>query len=120
MKSSRKLYAMKYMRIEDIVKGDAIENILREIYILKELFYFPLLVNLAFCFHDARHLYLGLDLMLGGDLSFHMSHGRRASEDMIRFWMAELAVALHYLHKRGIIHRDIKPQNLLLDADGGS
>lgn len=63
------------------------------------------------------HRYLVVDLMSGGDLRFHISR-KTFTEDAVKFWIAELGCALRYIHGQGIIHRDVKPDNVLLDADG--
>jgi len=52
-----------------------------------------------------------LDLMLGGDLRFHLDRMGCMKEDVVRFYIVELSLALQYLHKRRIVHRDLKPDN---------
>lgn len=59
-----------------------------------------------------------IDLMLGGDLRFHLERSGNMKEDIVRFYVAELACALDYLHNLQIVHRDIKPDNVLLDEKG--
>lgn len=55
--------------------------------------------------------------MSGGDLRFHISR-KTFTEEAVRFWIAELGCAIRYIHGQNIIHRDIKPDNVLLDGEG--
>jgi serum/glucocorticoid-regulated kinase 2 len=75
-------------------------------------------MKLHYAFQSPDKLYLVLDYCPGGELFFHLSRFRRFPERVARFYAAELLLALGHLHKRGIIYRDLKPENVLLDADG--
>ncbi|KAI5807919.1 kinase-like domain-containing protein [Peziza echinospora] len=109
-------FALKYIRKDEIVRSESVRNIIRERRMLEHLNH-PFLCNLRYSFQDIEYLYIVVDLMNGGDLRFHISR-KTFTEDTVKFWMAELACAILYIHGRGIVHRDVKPDNILLDHDG--
>ena len=74
------------------------------------------IVNAHYAFQDSENLYLVMDLLLGGDLRFHLARQRRFSERQTKFFCACLIQALETVHS--IIHRDIKPENLVFDERG--
>ncbi|XP_017043153.1 citron rho-interacting kinase isoform X2 [Drosophila ficusphila] len=76
------------------------------------------LINLQYAFQDNDNLYLVMEYMPGGDLLSLMSRHGPFDEDLARFYLAELTVALHTLHQMGYVHRDIKPENILIDRFG--
>ncbi|XP_067255589.1 serine/threonine-protein kinase 32B-like isoform X2 [Chanodichthys erythropterus] len=71
-----------------------------------------------FSFQDEEDLFMVVDLLLGGDLRFHLQQNVHFKEETVKLYMCELALALCYLQREHIIHRDIKPDNILLDEHG--
>lgn len=108
---------MKVMDKAQILEERMVDQVINERLMMAALQY-PLTVNLRFAAQDQYDLFLVVDLMLGGDLRYHMKSGRIFDPERVRFYAAQAALAINYLHKTGYIHRDVKPDNLLLDGDG--
>ena len=85
---------------------------------IMELIAHPFVLQLRSAFQSPTKLYLVTDYCPGGELFFHLKRMRRFSEGMLRFYSAEISLALHHIHTRGVIYRDMKPENVLLDARG--
>ncbi|KAG6862035.1 hypothetical protein C0995_008223 [Termitomyces sp. Mi166 len=116
-KRTKKLYALKYIDKSRCVRQKAVANIIQERRLLEEIDH-PFVCNLRYAFQDDANCFFVLDLMLGGDLRFHLERLGHIPEEVVKFWVAELSCGLEYLHRQRIIHRDIKPDNILLDAMG--
>ncbi|CAB0031598.1 unnamed protein product, partial [Trichogramma brassicae] len=110
------MYAMKYVRKGECAERGALKNVAREVEILSRLEH-PCLVNLWFSFQDEEDLFMVSDLLLGGDLRYHLQQDVQFSEESVTLFIAEVALALDYLQKNRIVHRDIKPDNILLDEE---
>lgn len=78
----------------------------------------PFIVKLHYAFQTPEKLYFVIDFLNGGELFWHLRKEHRFSEDRTRFYAAEIVLALECLHKNGVIYRDLKPENVLLDKDG--
>ena len=78
----------------------------------------PFIVNMHFAFQDFSKLYLVMDLLSGGDLRYHIAKKKTFTEQETKFFIANLILSLEYIHNQKIIHRDVKPENLVLDSNG--
>jgi len=78
----------------------------------------PFIVRLQYAFQTEGKLYLVLDFLRGGDLFGRLAKEIMFTEEDVKFYMAEIVLALDHLHSLGIIYRDLKPENILLDYDG--
>ena len=78
----------------------------------------PFIVNMYFAFQDFYNLYLVLDLLTGGDLRYHIAYKKTFNESETKFFIANMILALEYIHSKNILHRDIKPENLVLEKSG--
>ncbi|OQV19729.1 Serine/threonine-protein kinase Sgk3 [Hypsibius exemplaris] len=117
-KTEDKVYAVKVLQKQQIRKNNEIRHIMSERNILRKNIQHPFLVGLHYSFQTQDKLYFVLDYVNGGELFHHLQRERYFSEPRARFYSAEIACALGYLHTMGIIYRDLKPENLLLDSEG--
>ncbi|PLW45858.1 hypothetical protein PCANC_10105 [Puccinia coronata f. sp. avenae] len=112
-----KIYAMKTLRKSEMFKKDQLAHVRAERDVLAESDS-PWVVQLYYSFQDSQYLYLLMEFLPGGDLMTMLIKYDTFSEDVTRFYMAECVLALEAVHKLGFIHRDIKPDNILIDKDG--
>ncbi|KAF5959868.1 hypothetical protein HYC85_001077, partial [Camellia sinensis] len=111
------LFAIKVLKKADTIRKNAVESILAERNILISLRN-PFVVRFFYSFTCRENLYLVMEYLNGGDLYSLLRNLGCLDEDMARIYMAELVLALEYLHSLNAIHRDLKPDNLLIGPDG--
>ncbi|KAL4657434.1 serine/threonine-protein kinase Sgk1-like [Arapaima gigas] len=117
-KESAKYYAVKVLQKKIILKKKEQKHIMAERSVLLKNLQHPFLVGLHYSFQTADKLYFVLDFVNGGELFYHLQRERVFLEPRARFYVAEMASALGYLHLRHIVYRDLKPENILLDSEG--
>lgn len=110
-------YAMKTLKKADVLKRNQVAHVKAERDILAEADN-EWVVKLYYSFQDRDNLYFVMDYIPGGDLMSLLIKWGIFSEELARFYIAELTVAVESVHKMGFIHRDIKPDNILIDRDG--
>ncbi|KAL4664197.1 hypothetical protein H8959_001752 [Pygathrix nigripes] len=103
-RDTEKMYAMKYMNKQQCIERDEVRNVFRELEILQEIEH-VFLVNLWYSFQDEEDMFMVVDLLLGGDLRYHLQQNVQFSEDTVRLYICEMALALDYLRGQHIIHR---------------
>ena len=114
---TNEIYAMKSLKKDILIEQEQIENTILEKNILENINY-PLLCNLIFCFQTEERIYFIMPFLSGGELFQHLRKFRTFDEPKVKFYSSQIALAIEYLHNKGIIYRDLKPENILMDEKG--
>eukprot|EP01134_Creolimax_fragrantissima_P005918 CFRG5918T1 len=115
--TTRDLYAIKVMNKADMIRKNLVANVLAE-KIALSMSANPHVVKLYYSFQSTTALYLVMEYLIGGDVYSLLQNFGVFDEDMAAFYVAEVVLALEYLHNLHIVHRDIKPDNMLIDHNG--
>ncbi|CAH8659413.1 Protein yippee-like 5, variant 2 [Schistosoma haematobium] len=116
-KDNNQLYAMKLLNKRDVVERRQLAHVQAERDILAEADN-EWVVKLFFSFQDSRALYLVMEYIPGGDMMSLLIKKGIFEEPLARFYIAELTLALQSVHAMGFVHRDIKPDNILINREG--
>lgn len=117
-KLENKIYAIKVLKKEAIIRRNEVKHIMAERNVLIRNLRHPFLVGLHYSFQSKDKLYFVLDYVNGGELFYHLLKKRVFPEARVKFYAAEIAHAIGYMHSENIIYRDLKPENILIANDG--
>ena len=112
-----KFYAMKSMRKDQLLSEGITNNILIEKNILMEG-QCEFILTLSFFLQTPERIYYIMPFIKGGDLFHKLKSDIFLKEDIVRFYSAQIAIAIQHLHDLGFAYRDLKPENILIDEDG--
>merc|ERR1719410_3276653 len=116
-KVNQQVFAMKTMLKKMMIAKNQLGHIVAERDLMSDADN-PWLVKLMYAFQDATYLYLVMEYCGGGDLMGLLIKKDILSESHTRFYMSELAAAINYVHELGYVHRDLKPDNVLISNEG--
>ncbi|OHT11747.1 Serine/threonine-protein kinase psk1 [Tritrichomonas foetus] len=119
-KITGKLYAIKVIPKAKVIKSRQLDIVFNEQAVLRKArnSKSSFIVNYKFAFQTDTKFYFGLEYVPGGELFYHMNKVGTLPIEQAKLYIAEIAIAINNVHKLGYVYRDLKPENVMLDAEG--
>lgn len=116
-KDTDEFFAIKTIRKDRVAKSDKLQAIMNERNLLMRAKH-PFIIQMKFAFQTSRKFYFGMEYAPGGEMFSLQRKLKKLPPAKVRIYIAEMVLAIEYLHKNGIIYRDIKPENIMFGIDG--